>query len=106
LSYRRRTVYFFVKTTNPRPTFHVDMSPEERATMGSHVQYWTDFAKQGRAIAFGPVLDKAGPYGVLIAKFENEESLKQALAEDPARSIFGYSWSPMADLVSETTAQR
>lgn len=94
-------MYFFVKTTNPRPTFHLDMTPEETATMGRHVEYWTALAKQGKAIAFGPVLEKDGAYGVLVAKFENEEELKGALAKDPARGIFGYSWAPMGNLVSE-----
>ena len=94
-------MYFFVKTTNPRPTFHLDMTAEERATMGRHVAYWTTLARQGKAIAFGPVADKAGPYGILIANFETEDQLKRALAADPARAIFGYSWTPMANLVSE-----
>ena len=94
-------MYFFVKTTNPRPTFHLDMTSQERATMGRHVEYWTSLAKQGKAIAFGPVADRTGPYGILIARFESEAELKRALADDPAREIFGYSWTPMANLVSE-----
>lgn len=94
-------MYFFVKTTNPRPTFHLDMTSEERATMGRHVEYWTDFAKQGKAIAFGPVMDKEGPYGILVARFENEGELKSALANDPAKNIFGYAWATMGNLVSE-----
>ncbi len=94
-------MYFFVKTTNPRPSFHLDMTPDERATMLRHVEYWTAFAKQGKAIAFGPVIEKSGPYGILVARFENEDELKAALANDPAKSIFGYSWAPMGNLVSE-----
>jgi hypothetical protein len=37
-------VYFFVKTDNPRPTFHLDMTPAETETMKNHVAYWTERA--------------------------------------------------------------
>lgn len=94
-------MYYFVKTTNPRPTFHLDMTPVERETMVRHVEYWTGFAKRGNAIAFGPVIDPSGPYGILVARFENQDELKAALAGDPAKNIFGYSWATMGNLVSE-----
>ncbi len=66
-----------------------------------HVEYWTGIAKQGKAIAFGPVIEKTGPYGILVAKFDSEDELKAALANDPAKTVFGYSWAPMGNLVSE-----
>jgi hypothetical protein len=37
-------MYFFVKTNNPRPTFHLDMTADERDTMRRHVAYWTERA--------------------------------------------------------------
>ena len=50
-------MYFFIKTQNPRPTFHLDMTAEERAIMERHVAYWSEKATNGIAIVFGPVRD-------------------------------------------------
>ena len=55
-------MYFFIKTQNPRPTFHLDMTPDERAIMERHVAYWSDKAARGIAIVFGPVTDPQGAY--------------------------------------------
>ncbi len=43
-------MYFFIKTQNPRPTFHLDMLAEERAIMERHVAYWSEKATHGIAI--------------------------------------------------------
>ena len=40
-------MYFFVRTENPRPTFHLDMTTEERAIMERHVAYWSEKAARG-----------------------------------------------------------
>jgi hypothetical protein len=32
-------MYFFIKTQNPRPTFHLDMTAEEREIMNCAVAY-------------------------------------------------------------------
>ncbi len=53
-------VYFFVKTNNPRPTFHLDMTADERKIMTRHVAYWTEMARQGIAVVFAPVADAHG----------------------------------------------
>jgi uncharacterized protein len=97
-------VFFCVKTDNPRPTFQLDMTPAERAAMEQHVHYWSGHAKAGRAIAFGPVADPAGVYGILIANLEDEDELKRLLAQDPAREILTYSYFPMPRAVTERTA--
>jgi hypothetical protein len=33
-------MYFFIRTNNPRPMFHFDMTADERSTMHKHVEYW------------------------------------------------------------------
>jgi hypothetical protein len=55
-------MYIFCKTNNPRPTFHRDMTQDERNTMQRHVAYWKRFADAGTAIVFGPVMDPNGVY--------------------------------------------
>lgn len=75
---------FVYRLIAPRPTFAFDMSPEERATLTSHGRYWQKLMEDGKAIAFGPVNDPAGSYGLglLIADDMSEaEALRDA---DPA----------------------
>jgi uncharacterized protein len=96
-------VFFFVKTDNPRPTFQLDMTAAERSAMEQHVNYWSGHAKAGRAIAFGPVADPAGVYGILIANLQDEDELKRLLAQDPARKILKYSYFSMPRAVTERT---
>ena len=57
---------FVFRLIPPRPSFPVDMSAEERAVMAEHVAYWRTLAAAGQALAFGPVNDPAGPYGIGI----------------------------------------
>ena len=97
-------MYFFVRTSNPRPTFHLDMTAEERATMTQHVAFWTEKAGRGQAPVFGPVADPAGMYGILIANVADEGELKSLLARDPARDLWTYSYWPMANAVTERMA--
>jgi uncharacterized protein len=87
----------------PRPKFAVDMSPDERATMLEHVGYWADLMAQGKVIAFGPVGDPAGAYGlgvILAADVAEAEALRDG---DPAvRSSHGFraELAPMLRLVT------
>jgi hypothetical protein len=83
-------VYFFVRTANPRPTFHLDMTAEERDIMERHVAYWTGFARQGIAIVFGPVADPAGFWGMGVYRVEDEAEMQRLLAEDPAKGLLDY----------------
>jgi len=88
-------VFFFVRTQNPRPTFHLDMTPEERTTMEKHVTYWTDKATRGIAVVFGPVMDPEGVYGIGIYKVEDEAEMRGLLDDDPAKRLLKYQVFPM-----------
>lgn len=69
--------YHALKLIPPRPTFAQDMTQEERNIMQQHVAYWTNLMRQGNAIAFGPVLDRKGVYGLGIVSVDNEEQLNE-----------------------------
>jgi uncharacterized protein len=88
-------MYFFVRTQNPRPTFHLDMTPDERATMERHVAYWSEQAALGVAIVFGPVMDPAGVYGIGVYKVDDESQMHDLLDSDPAKGILQYEVFPM-----------
>lgn len=98
-------MFVFVRTQNPRPTFHLDMTPEERAVMTAHVAYWTEKARQGIAIVFGPVMDPAGVYGMGVYQVQDEAEMRRYLNEDPANGLLQYEVTPMARAVVGTLAQ-
>ena len=41
---------FFVRTQDPRPSFHLDMGAEKCAAMTAHVACWSDAAARGIAV--------------------------------------------------------
>ena len=96
---------FVFRLISPRPSFPVDMTPDERATMMEHVAYWSDLAAQGKVLAFGPVADPAGPYGLGIIVAESPQEAEAMRDNDPAvRSPHGFSAeiAPMLRLVTPT----
>lgn len=92
-------MYFFVRTQNPRPTFNLDMTPEERAIMNRHVAYWTEKAQQSIAIVFGPVLDPQGTFGIGVYKVQDEAEMRDLLEHDPANDLLRSEALPMATAV-------
>jgi hypothetical protein len=88
-------MYFYVRTNNPRPTFHLDMSADEREIMQKHVVYWTEKAGRGIAIVFGPVMDPAGVYGMGVYKVEDQAEMQKLIDADPANGLLKYEVFPM-----------
>jgi hypothetical protein len=76
--------YVFCRLVAPRPTFAMDLTPEERAVMLRHAAYWTSLLERGTAIVFGPVADPAGPWGLGILRLREGESLDILVGDDPA----------------------
>jgi uncharacterized protein YciI len=68
----------------PRPTFALDMSEDERATLMEHGRYWRQLMDEGKAVAFGPVNDPAGSYGLGILIAENLAEAEALRSADPA----------------------
>jgi len=94
--------YFLYKLMPPRPTFPADMTPAEGILMREHVAYWAALMKQGRVLAFGPVADPKGSYGIGIIQLEDAEDAQALGARDPvivANAGFGYEVHPMPRLV-------
>ncbi len=92
-------MFFFIKALNPRPTFHLDMTAEERAIMHQHVAYWSEKAAQGAAIVFGPVMDPEGVYGIGVYQVQDEAEMRDLLEHDPANGLLRYEVLPMANAV-------
>ena len=89
----------------PRTDFAFTMNDEERSTMGVHFGYWSGFAEQGKALAFGPVDDPSGAYGIGIVLAEDETEAMALRDADPAvLSSHGFHGEivPMLSLVTPT----
>jgi len=47
---------------------------------------------KGMVIAFGPVLDPKGGYGLGVVEVENEQQMKDMIASDPANGLNEYEY--------------
>lgn len=95
-------MYFFIRTQSPRPTFHLDMTAEERGIMEKHVAYWSEKAVNGTAIVFGPVVDPKGGYGIGAYQVQDEAEMRELLEHDPASGLMQYEVLPMARVIVGT----
>ena len=77
-------MYYLCRLLPPRPNFAGDMTPQEAKAMGEHVAYWTDLLAKGKVIAFGPVMDPRGPWGVGIVSVSDTAELRMLQENDPA----------------------
>ena len=93
--------YFALKLNPPRPDFAQTMSEEERSIMQQHGVYWRNFMSKGMVITFGPVLDPNGVYGLGIVAVDDEQEVKDFIANDPAGKINTYEYHPMLAVVPE-----
>jgi uncharacterized protein YciI len=96
---------FVFRLVPPRPTFAVDMDDDERATMARHAAYWAERTAEGRAVAYGPVDDPAGGYGLAVVLAETRADAEALADADPAvRSPHGLriEIAPMIALVTPT----
>ncbi|WP_437911987.1 SRPBCC domain-containing protein [Sorangium sp. So ce302] len=76
--------FFLCRLLPSRATFMQDMTADERAVMQAHGKYWRGKLAEGHVIAFGPVADPAGGWGVGIVAVRDEAELRTFQSEDPA----------------------
>jgi uncharacterized protein YciI len=99
---------FFLKLTSPHPTFARDMPEDEGALMQQPLEYWGALMQQWRVVVFGPVMDRAGPYGLGIAEFADEAAAGEFAANAPvvrANRGFSYAIHPMQAVTRDRNAQ-
>ena len=75
--------HFLYKLVPPRPTFFADQTEQEQKVMADHVAYWSQLLSAGTAVAFGPVLDPAGVFGVAVVEADGDAELARIAAGDP-----------------------
>ena len=94
--------HFFVKLVPPRSTFIMDMNENEKDIMQKHVVYWAELLEKGIAIAYGPVLDPQGAFGVGVLCVDSEEEFQQLIADDPANGLNKFEYAPMRAVYKQT----
>lgn len=77
---RNDNAYFVYRLIPPRPDFATTRTADEDAIMADHIAYWTEHLNRGTAVAFGPVADPSGGYGLAI--IEASPAQARALADD------------------------
>ena len=75
--------HFFLRLVPPRPTFADDMDEREREAMGRHAAYLSELIDKGTGVAFGPVFDPKGAWGMGIVEAEDETAARALTANDP-----------------------
>lgn len=75
---------FLYRLLPPRPGFPQDMSPEEAEVMNRHLGYWQDLLDREVALAFGPVLDTDGTWGLGLLDIDDEQAARGVGEQDPA----------------------
>jgi hypothetical protein len=76
--------YFFYKLISPRATFPADMTEAEQAVMQQHFAYWARLIGERSVVAYGPVLDPAGTYGMAVLDVVDETMAQDIGKKDPA----------------------
>jgi hypothetical protein len=74
---------YYCKLHPPRPDFALTLSPAERQIMLEHATYLRGFSTKGWLVAFGPVADPHGFFGVAIWQLPDGTELAPLLAGDP-----------------------
>jgi hypothetical protein len=94
---------FVYRLIPPRPDFAFTMNEAERTSMDAHARYWATLLQQHKAVAYGPVNDPAGPYGIAIVTVEHPAEAEAIRDGDPAvQSPHGFrsELTPMLSLVT------
>jgi len=100
------SAYLF-KLIPPRPDFAVTLSDKEKATMLEHAGYWGELASAGNTLAYGPVDDPSGGYGIGIVLADNLHDAERIRDGDPVlRSSIGFRTEifPMRRLVTPSAS--
>jgi uncharacterized protein len=76
--------HFLLRLIPPRPTFAADITEAEAAVMAEHAAYWRGHMDRGAVVAFGPVAEPTGTWGLAVLETESRDVAERLAAADPA----------------------
>ncbi len=94
--------YFFYKLYPPRPGFMSDMTAAETKLMQAHALYWRGLMDKGLVLAFGPVADPKGGFGIAVVRVEDGADVHSLADNDPViktNAGFRFELHPMPKLL-------
>jgi hypothetical protein len=77
-------VAFLYRLLPPRPDFPEGMDAAEGETMSRHAAYWQDLLNRDVALAYGPVADPSGTWGLGLLDLDDEGEARSVAERDPA----------------------
>jgi uncharacterized protein len=88
---------FFFRLIPPRPTFAEDMDDDEQELMRQHITYMGEFFEAGTVLAYGPVQDPEGWFGIALLEVLHHDEAVQFAENDPTvlAGLNSYSIAPM-----------
>jgi hypothetical protein len=95
--------YFYCKLHAPRPNFALTLTPAELKLMQDHGAYLRAFVEKRWLVAFGPVADPQGFFGLGVWEVPDDVDVAALSAEDPVIKSglgFRYEIHPMPNLVA------
>ncbi len=95
--------YFYARLNAPRTDFARTMTTAEGKLMQEHATYLQGFAEKRWAVAYGPVADPRGAFGVALWEVPDDADLAAICAGDPVIKSgqgFHYELHPMPRLVT------
>jgi uncharacterized protein len=75
---------FFMRLIAPRPIFPGSITAEELALMGQHKDYVARAFEAGKVLAYGPVLDSAGAFGIALLEMDDLAEAETFCRNDPS----------------------
>jgi len=78
------TCYYAFKLFPPRPSFPADITEAEAAILAEHIAYWTELLNAGTAVAFGPVADPEGVWGLAVVEAGPDTDINALREHDPS----------------------
>jgi uncharacterized protein YciI len=94
--------HYFTTLIPPRGTFPGDITETEMALMRQHLGYWKALLEPRVSVAFGPVMDPKGVFGVCIFRAEDEAAARALVLADPVIKAgigFTFTISPMGNAI-------
>ncbi|PSH66111.1 MULTISPECIES: YciI family protein [Phyllobacterium] len=88
---------FFFRLIPPRPTFAEDMDDDEQELMRQHMTYVGEYFEAGTVLAYGPVRDPDGWFGIALLEVLHPDEAIQFAENDPTvlAGLNSYSIAPM-----------
>ena len=75
--------HFFVRLIPPRPTFPMDITPDEKLLMQEHARYTRESFDAGKILIYGPVMIPGGAFGMAVFEVADVAEVREVLEKDP-----------------------